>query len=75
MASLPLIRGPGKGLRIVFQLTARTDSCCKAHKAVRRDCDWNEVVLRDGEALQRSSQQTVTATESSNGIHEPVNAK
>ena len=75
MASLPLIRGPEKGLRVVFQLTARADSCCKAHKAVRRDCDWNEVVLRDGEALHVAASRQLQPTESSNGIHEPVNAK
>jgi hypothetical protein len=48
IAALPLARG-FESLQIIAK---NFNMICvlPAHKAVRRGCDWNEVVLRDGEA-------------------------
>jgi len=53
MASLPLIRGPGKGLRgDVRNLPPRTASCLYRPQGVFDEVvDWNEVVPRDGSVI------------------------
>jgi len=62
MASLPLIRGPGKGLRGVLLPPLEAPRVYTAHKAVRRDCDCNEeVVPRDGSASPQYWQSRSTA--------------
>jgi len=54
MASLPLIRGPGKGLRgDVRNLPPRTASCLYRPQGVFDEVvDWNEVVPRDGSVIR-----------------------
>ncbi|AMM02992.1 protein of unknown function [Pseudomonas putida KT2440] len=62
MASLPLIRGPGKGLRGALLPPQEAPRVYTAHKAVRRDCDCNEeVVPRDGSASPQYWQSRRTA--------------
>ena len=46
-----------------------------AHKAVRRGCDWNEVVLRDGEALTATVDWPIQSIDTPNDIHELASAR
>ena len=70
MASLPLIRGPGKGLRGALRLPLEASRVYTAHKAVRPDCDCNEKLSRGTEAHHRSHQANPVAPQQ--GIHEPT---
>jgi len=70
MAPLPLTRGPATGSRAALN-TFEPSRVVTAHKAVRRGCDWNEVVLRDGEAFNAAARSTNQPNLIRQGIHEP----